>query len=115
MTFKQVQQLSKSDRQHFQQCKECREWFDRRTLDEVAFHAFGHKPRPDIGYSSVRKLRLCSDCGGSMDFHRRRRKNYVGYWRCEDCDRIEWATTAPPTWTAKDIKFSVRSEHGSAS
>jgi hypothetical protein len=107
--------LPKSDRTHFQRCRECGEWFDRRNLDEVAFHGFGHKQRSDIGYSSVRELRRCADCGGTMDFHRRRRKELVGYWKCEDCDRIEWGTPKQQTWTAKDITFSVRSEHGSES
>jgi hypothetical protein len=39
------------DREHFMKCEECGEMFDMRQLDEVFYHAFDHKQRPDIPYT----------------------------------------------------------------
>jgi hypothetical protein len=39
------------DSEHKMACPECGEEFDRRDLDAVFFHGFGHEHRPDIPYS----------------------------------------------------------------
>jgi hypothetical protein len=50
MTADEYEQPPPEEKEHFLQCRECEEWFDRRSLDEVLFHT-DHKHRPDIQYS----------------------------------------------------------------
>jgi hypothetical protein len=45
----EVMTLPPKEKQHFQLCEECGEYFDRREFDEMAFHCFGHKKRPKTG------------------------------------------------------------------
>jgi hypothetical protein len=56
MTFEEYEQLPSNEREHFAKCDKCGEIFDRRSLDEVLFHATDHKHRPDIQYSGWEKL-----------------------------------------------------------
>jgi hypothetical protein len=39
-------QLPPEEKEHFLQCRECDEWLDRRSLDEVLFYFVDHKHRP---------------------------------------------------------------------
>jgi hypothetical protein len=56
MTVDEYEQLSPVEKQHVAKCSTCGEMFDRRSLDEVLFHATDHKPRPDVQYSGWEKL-----------------------------------------------------------
>jgi hypothetical protein len=56
MTLDEYEKLPPEEKEHFAKCSECGEIFDRRSLDEVLFHAAGHKHRPDIQYSGSEKL-----------------------------------------------------------
>jgi hypothetical protein len=56
MTADEYDKLLPAEKEHFLQCRECEEWFDRRSLDEVLFHFVDHKHRPDIQYSGSEKL-----------------------------------------------------------
>jgi hypothetical protein len=38
MTTDEYEQLPPEEKEHFAECKECGEIFDRRSLDEVLFH-----------------------------------------------------------------------------
>lgn len=98
--------VPEKDREFFLQCLQCGEWFDKRNLDEAIFHGLGHVPRPDFEYSGVMKARKCGDCEGFMMYYERKRKNYVGFWKCEDCGRVEWSLTPPKVFTAEEIYFS---------
>jgi predicted anti-sigma-YlaC factor YlaD len=49
------EQLPLEEKEHFMECSECREMFDRRSLDEVLFHQ-DHKRRPDIQYSGSEQI-----------------------------------------------------------
>jgi len=55
MTIEQYEKLPLEEKEHFAECSACGEIFDRRSLDEVLFHA-DHKQRPDIQYSGWEKL-----------------------------------------------------------
>jgi hypothetical protein len=48
--------LSEEEKRHFYECVRCGEMVDKRQLDEVLFHATGHKPRPDIQYSGSKRI-----------------------------------------------------------
>jgi hypothetical protein len=48
--------LSEDEKRHFYECVRCGEMVDKRQLDEVLFHATGHKPRPDIQYSGSKRI-----------------------------------------------------------
>ena len=56
MTREEYEKLPPEERDHFAKCAECGALFDRRSLDEVLFHATDHKHRPDIQYSGSTKL-----------------------------------------------------------
>jgi hypothetical protein len=56
MTLDEYEQLPSEEKEHFAMCAVCGEVFDRRSLDEVLFHATDHKHRPDIQYSGSEKL-----------------------------------------------------------
>jgi hypothetical protein len=56
MTLDEYEKLPPEEKEHFLQCRECVEWVDRRSLDEVLFHFVDHKPRPDIQYSGSKRL-----------------------------------------------------------
>jgi hypothetical protein len=56
MTPDEYEKLPPEEKEHFARCSECGEMFDRRSLDEVLFHATDHKQRPDIQYSGWEKL-----------------------------------------------------------
>jgi hypothetical protein len=43
MTFDDYETLPPEEKEHFARCSECGEIFDRRSLDEVLFHATDHK------------------------------------------------------------------------
>jgi hypothetical protein len=51
----EIKRLETVAAEHFAECPECGEIFDRRSLDEVLFHT-DHKTRPDIQYSGSEKL-----------------------------------------------------------
>ena len=55
MTTDEYEKLPPEEKEHFAECRECGEMFDRRSLDEVLFHT-DHKHRPDIQYSGSKKL-----------------------------------------------------------
>jgi hypothetical protein len=55
VTADEYEQLPSEEKEHFAECKECGEIFNRRSLDEVLFHT-DHKHRPDIQYSGSEKL-----------------------------------------------------------
>jgi hypothetical protein len=55
MTLDEYETLSPEEKEHFAKCAECGEMFDRRSLDEVLFHATDHR-RPDVQYSGWEKL-----------------------------------------------------------
>jgi hypothetical protein len=50
MNKQEYDHLPSEEKEHFMECSECGEMFDRRSLDEVMFHQ-DHKQRPDIQYS----------------------------------------------------------------
>jgi hypothetical protein len=56
MTADEYEKLPPEEKEHFAQCSECEEIFDRRSLDDVLFHHAGHKHRPDIQYSGSTRL-----------------------------------------------------------
>jgi hypothetical protein len=48
-------ELSESEKRHFDQCSQCGAMVDKRQLDDVLFHETDHKPCADIQYGgSVR-------------------------------------------------------------
>jgi hypothetical protein len=55
MTIDEYEKISPEEKEHFAECTECGEIFDRRSLDEVLFHQ-DHKHRSDIQYSGSTKL-----------------------------------------------------------
>jgi len=55
MTLGEYENLPTEEKEHFTECTECWEMFDRRSLDEVLFYQ-DHKHRPDIQYSGSEKL-----------------------------------------------------------
>ena len=56
MTTDEHEHLPSEEKDHFGRCPECREMFDRRSLDEVLFHCTDHKEPPDVQYSGWEKL-----------------------------------------------------------
>mgnify|MGYP006309152333 CR=1 FL=1 len=56
MSDKAFNEASYEDRQHFIQCRECGEWIDCRSLDEVIKHETDHEERPDIQYAGSRRI-----------------------------------------------------------
>jgi hypothetical protein len=56
MTIDEYEKLPLEEKEHFTRRKNCGEMFDRRSLDEVLFHATDHKHRPDTQCSGSEKL-----------------------------------------------------------
>jgi hypothetical protein len=44
----EYEKLPLEEKEHYAECSECGEIFDRRSLDEVMFHHADHKHPPDI-------------------------------------------------------------------
>ena len=44
----EYEKLPPEEKEHYAECSECGEIFDRRSLDEVLFHHADHKHPPDI-------------------------------------------------------------------
>ena len=51
----EYEKLAPEEQEHFMECSECAEMFDKRSLDEVFFHE-DHKHRPDIQYSGSERV-----------------------------------------------------------
>ena|SRR5215510_9427621 len=101
-----LERLSRQDLEHVVECIDCGDFFDTRNLDEAIFHALGHEDRPDMEYGTVTKLRVCADCDGTMHFVRRRWRDFVGFWKCYRCARIEWTGHTPKICKPGEIRFS---------
>ena len=86
------------------ECLDCGEFFDLRNFKQVIFHAFGHNERTE--YGAVTKIRVCADCDATMHFIRRRWTGYVGFWKCDNCNRVEWTEHLPKIWKPTEIRFS---------
>jgi hypothetical protein len=50
------EKLPPEKKEHYAECSECGEIFDRRSLDEVLFHHADHKHCPEIQYSGSTRL-----------------------------------------------------------
>ena len=48
LTPDEYEKLPLEEKEHYAECSECGEIFDRRSLDEVLFHHADHKHPPDI-------------------------------------------------------------------
>jgi hypothetical protein len=55
MTRDEYEKLSPGEQEHFMECSQCGEMFDRRSLDEVMFHQ-DHKERSDIQYLGSERM-----------------------------------------------------------
>jgi len=56
VTPDEYEKLPPEEKEHYAECSECGEIFDRRSLDEVLFHHADHKHRPEIQYSGSTRL-----------------------------------------------------------
>jgi hypothetical protein len=52
----EYEKLPLEEKEHYAECSECGEIFDRRSLVEVPFHHTDRRHRPDIQYSGSTTL-----------------------------------------------------------
>lgn len=98
MTSKEMFELPFSERQFFEECRGCGEWFDLRIFEELIAHlAHAGLPR----YFTL--LWTCRGCDMPMQFELHRNQQFAGVWRCSRCG-IE-------TWTMHPPKLLVRGDY----
>lgn len=49
--MKLPEHINESEREHFMQCDDCKEWFDMRNLNEVFSHEHYLQRVPEMNYS----------------------------------------------------------------
>jgi hypothetical protein len=85
MSNEAYNEASQEERRHFEQCADCGEWFDCRSLDEVFFHCTDHQPRPDIPCGPCWPPQECPYCHQPAPAPRAK-KPPPGYI-CQHCGR----------------------------
>ena len=54
--MKLLNEINEGEREHHQQCPECKEWFDMRNLNEVFSHEHYLQRVPRLNYSYALKV-----------------------------------------------------------